>query len=222
MKISDYTMKVLQNFSSVNKNILVKQGNVLTSRSDNRVVVARAEVTEEFPVQFGIYDLPRFLATISLHKEPDFDFRDNMVVVAGEKSVLQYKYTPANMLVTPKSDRIELPTVDAEFDISGTDLQSVIKAAAVMRMPYVGLISNGSSLTLSAVALSNNGELDGDKYDVNLSDSVSEKFKMLIDVSNMRMIVQDYHVRICRKGIIEFGSPKLTYWIAPEKDSSFG
>ena len=45
-KISNETLDVLKNFSSINSNILVKEGNVLTTISPVKNVMAEATVSE--------------------------------------------------------------------------------------------------------------------------------------------------------------------------------
>lgn len=218
MKLSELTMNIFRNFSNINKNILVKPGNVLTTMSDNRCVVGRATVDVEFPVKFGIYDLPRFLASISLFKEVEFDFKDKCLFFGNDRTRVSYKYTKENMLATPKSDKVELPSVECEFLLKADQLSSTIKAANVMRMPYIAIQGDGSLLKM--VALDKN-DLDGDKYEVNLEQPTKNKFNMLIDINNMKMLAADYQIRISKRGIVEFGSDNLTYWIAAEKDSTF-
>lgn len=46
--ISNDTLEVLKNFSSINSNILVKEGNTLTTISPVKNVMAMANVTEAF------------------------------------------------------------------------------------------------------------------------------------------------------------------------------
>ena len=49
MKFSDNTMSVLRNFSDINQNILVKEGNILKTISEARNVLSTAELDDSFP-----------------------------------------------------------------------------------------------------------------------------------------------------------------------------
>jgi hypothetical protein len=49
-----------KNFAGINNSILVKQGNSLVAISVQKYP-AEAEITEEFPRDFAIYDLNQFL-----------------------------------------------------------------------------------------------------------------------------------------------------------------
>ena len=57
MKLSNETLTVLKNFAGINQSILVRKGNKLRTISVMKNILAEAEITEEFPKDFGIYDL---------------------------------------------------------------------------------------------------------------------------------------------------------------------
>ena len=57
MKLSEKTLSILKNFSSINQSILFKKGNKLRSISVMKNILAEATVTEDLPKDFGIYDL---------------------------------------------------------------------------------------------------------------------------------------------------------------------
>ena len=61
MKLSENTLAILKNFSGINNSILVKSGNKLRTISVAKNILAEAEIIEEFPKNFAIYDLSKFL-----------------------------------------------------------------------------------------------------------------------------------------------------------------
>ena len=73
MKLSDSTINILKNFSSINQSLLFKSGKKLRTISVMKNILAEVEVTEEFPKDFGIYDLNQFLNGLSLHQSPELD-----------------------------------------------------------------------------------------------------------------------------------------------------
>ena len=82
MKLSDKTLSVLKNFSTINQSILFKQGSKLRTISVMKNILAEATITEELPKDFGIYDLNQFLNGLGLHQSPELDFaNDNHVVI---------------------------------------------------------------------------------------------------------------------------------------------
>ena len=74
MKLSKETIEVLKNFASINSNILVNPGDTLTTVSPVKNVLAEAKVPESFPIQFGLWDLNKFLGVVSLFQDPEFVF----------------------------------------------------------------------------------------------------------------------------------------------------
>jgi len=74
MKLSDKTIKLLKNFSSINQSILFKEGSKLRTISVMKNILAEATVDEEFPKDFGIYDLVQFLNGLDLQRAIHFIF----------------------------------------------------------------------------------------------------------------------------------------------------
>ena len=84
MKLSEKTLTVLKNFAGINNSILVKEGNQLRTISVAKNILAEAEIDEEFPRQFGVYDLNQFLNGLSLHQDPDMDFTEESYLTIRE------------------------------------------------------------------------------------------------------------------------------------------
>ena len=79
MKLSKETIEILKNFSTINSNILVEPGNVIKTISPVKNVMSEATVSETFDTQFGIWDLGKFLGTISLFDDAEFFFSGEVV-----------------------------------------------------------------------------------------------------------------------------------------------
>ena len=76
MKLSNDTVTVLKNFSTIKQNLVIKAGNTISTMSAMKNIVAKAVVKESFPSDFAIYDLNEFLAALSLFSKPELDFSD--------------------------------------------------------------------------------------------------------------------------------------------------
>jgi len=64
MRLSDKTLMLLKNFSTINQSILFKQGNSLRTISVMKNILAEATIEEDIPKDFGVYDLNQFLKCI--------------------------------------------------------------------------------------------------------------------------------------------------------------
>jgi len=90
MKISKRTLDILKNYASINSNLLVKPGNTLSTISPVKNILSEVEVAENFEVEFGIWDLNKFLGTISLFNDPEFEFDDKSVTISGSTTHLLF------------------------------------------------------------------------------------------------------------------------------------
>ena len=195
MKLSDKTISVLKNFSSINQSILFKEGSKLRTISVMKNILAEATVTEEFMKDFGIYDLNQFLNGLSLHQNPELDFKnDGYVVIREGKSRSKYFFADPNVIVTPPEKAINLPTEDVCFEVSTDQLEKLLKASAVYQLP-----------DLSAV-----GETDNE-------------FCFNFKVENIKVLPGTYDVVVSQKLLSRFTSKNhdLIYYIALEPDSTF-
>jgi len=100
IKISSDTINILKNFASINSNLHVKQGKTITTVSPSMTILAEATVAEEFDTEFGIWDMAKFLSTVSLFKDAEFEFNENFVTVSstGSKASVKYFYSDPQLL----------------------------------------------------------------------------------------------------------------------------
>ena len=81
--ITKPTIEILKNFCSINKSLVIKPGNRLSTLSINKNILAYADVEEQFDSQMSIYDLSTFLGGLSLFEKPSIDTsKDNYVTVS--------------------------------------------------------------------------------------------------------------------------------------------
>ena len=102
MQLSNVTLDILKNFSSINNNLIINPGNQLVTISNQKNIMAKAEVLETFPSQFGIYSLPEFLGAVSLFTEPELIFEEKCVIISsGKNAVKFFAADPSLLTVVP-------------------------------------------------------------------------------------------------------------------------
>ena len=137
MKLNDQTVSILKNFSTINQNLVIKEGSEITTMSAMKNIVSKATVEETFPVEFAIYDLNEFLSAMSLFTKPDLDFKDDFVVIteSGSKGKnLKYWYSEPSVVTTPNKE-VTMPSTEIKFPLQSDVLSEVQKAAAVIGAP---------------------------------------------------------------------------------------
>ena len=220
MKLSDKTISVLKNFSSINQSILFKEGSKLRTISVMKNILAEATVTEEFMKDFGIYDLNQFLNGLSLHSNPELDFaNDGYVVIREGRSRSKYFFADPNVIVTPPEKDITLPTEDICFEVSTDQLEKLLKASAVYQLPDLSAVGENGVIKLVVRDKKNDTSND---YAVVVGET-DQNFSFNFKVENIKVLPGTYEVVVSQKLLSRFTSKNhdLTYYIALEPDSTF-
>jgi hypothetical protein len=215
MKLSNETLTVLKNFSSINQGIQFKQGTKLTTVSAGKTVLAQANLKDEFPQDFCVYDLNQFLSVHSLHKDSDLSFDDSNVIFKSGRSSTKYRKTAKEMIVTPPEKEITLPSVDVSFTLSEEDYNNIMKVASVLSSPHISVESDGDAVQLAAFdALDNSAHTNS----IQVGEGDGKKYKIVFKTENIKLIPGSYEVQISFKGIGHFKNTKddIQYWIAFE------
>ena len=93
MKLSENTVGFLKNYATINQSLEFREGNLLRTVSPLNTILASVEISEEFPKTFPIYELNRFLGTLSLFNDPDLDFTEEGVTISDPSHEAQYRYS---------------------------------------------------------------------------------------------------------------------------------
>jgi hypothetical protein len=214
MKFSNETLTVLRNFSAINPSILFKPGTTLRTIHPQKTIMASAEVNDNIPANAGIYDLSRFLATLSLFEDPEIEFTDDRFIISSGKSTTTYTYAAESMIISPPDKKLELPNCEATVQITWKDLDSITKAAGILKLPDILFENDGSTITMSVVDARSP---TSDVFSISIAEGAAySKFKMYIKVENLKLMQNDYSVSLSSKGLAHFKANKLDYWIALE------
>ena len=220
MKLSDATLDVLKNFSTVNQNILVKEGSKLRTMSTMKNILGEANIGEEFPKEFGIYDLNEFLGVFSLAKDAELVFEnDSFLVVKSGKTKIKYFFSDPSILTTPP-ETFNAPDCDVSFAVTRDILSSVLKSTAVMQLPDVVFSGvPGATIKITTTDLKNT---TSNEYTQELSENTTQEFKFHYKVDNLKMIPGDYKVSVSTEALVsnwKNSHKDISYWIALEQPS---
>ena len=221
MKLSDKTINLLKNFSSINQSILIKEGDSIRTISVMKNILAEAKVPEEFPKDFGIYDLNQFLNAISsLHVNPELDFSNNEYLLIREgKKRNRFFFADPNVIVSPPEKSITLPSEDVCFELDTQVLGTLMKAAAIYQVPDLSVIGEAGVVKLVVHDKKN----DTSNTHEEVVGETDEEFCFNFKVENIKILPGTYEVVVSKKLLSRFESKNLdlTYYIALEPDSTF-
>jgi hypothetical protein len=220
MKLSEKTLAILKNFSSINQSILIKKGNKLRSISVMKNILAEAKVEETFEKDFAIYDLNQFLNGLGLHQDPDLDFEnDSHVIIREGKRRVKYFFADPEVIVSPPEKEISLPSEDVCFQLEHSQMEKLIKASAVYQLPDLSAIGENGVIKLVVRDKKND---TSNEYSIVVGETDKE-FTFNFKVENIKIIPGSYDVVVSEKLLSKFTNERynLSYWIALEPDSNF-
>ena len=221
MKLSDKTLSVLKNFSTINQSILFKQGNKRRTISVMKNILAEATITEELPKDFGIYDLNQFLNGLGLHQSPELDFaNEGHVVIKEGRMRSKYFFADPNVIITPPEKAITLPSEDVSFELRTEQLDKLLKAAAIYQLPDLAVVGGEGVVKILVRDKKNDTSND---FSIVVGETDKE-FSFNFKVENIKILPGTYDVIVSQKLLSRFISKNhdLLYYIALEPDSTFG
>ena len=212
MKLSDTTVGLLKNFAGINQNILIEEGKNIRTMSTMKNILASSPVAEEFPRDVGIYDLNEFLGVLSMAKDADIQFEDSHMTVSSGKTKIKYMYSDPSILTVPPQT-FNAPEEDRMFRINKEEVQSVLKASAVMQLPDITLVDRNLTATDLKNTTSNN-------YTIELEGSFPlREHRLHWKAENLKMVPDSYRVGVSETANVSHwvnGDTGLDYWIAME------
>ena len=212
MKFSDDTISILKNFSDINQSLLFTPGNELKTISPQKTVMASATIAETLDTRAAVYDLSRFLSTISLfNNNVDVKFGEDKFEIKDDRRKVSYVYAAENMIVTPPEKQMNVPNPDVTVDLKWDDIQNAVRGAGVLQVGDIAFTGAGGKILLRAVDSKNS---TSDTYDIEVSEYEGEDFDMTIKVDNLKLLPADYTVSLSKSGISHFKSTNVQYWIA--------
>ena len=223
MKLSEHTTSVLKNFASINQNLVIKEGKIISTMSAMKNIVARAEVDEDFPREIAIYDLNEFLASLSLFTTPVLNFSENHVMITEDGKTgnsLKYFYSDPSVVTTPSKD-ISMPETEVKFSLDSSDLSKVQRAASVIGSPDMVLEKNGTGSFLTVKDKKND---TANNYSLDVDVDSEGEYNFFFKVENLKLLPTNYDVEVSSKNISHFKSQAgnaVEYWIALEPESSY-
>jgi hypothetical protein len=212
LKLSARTTQVLKNFSAINPSIHVKPGKVLSTISAGKTIMARADVEEEFESEFAIYDISRFLAALSLFKDPELTIDDKQAVISEGSKKMKYVFSDPKTVVSAPDKTISLPSEDAVFKLNNDVMTDVNKVVSVLRLPHVVVTGSNGKITIGAADV---GNPTTDDFATEVGET-NKDFSLVFKAENIKIMPADYDVAICARGISRFKAQDVTYFIAVE------
>ena len=222
-QLSKETLAILKNFSGLNSNILIEEGNVIQTLTPTKNVMARAVVEETFSTQFGIWDLSKFLSVVSMFDNPEFTFNDKYVLVGdGKRSTVKYYYSDPSLLTVP-TKQVKMPETAISIDLGHTVFTELTRAASVLQVSDLRITPSQDCSEILGI-VHDSGDPTSNNYSVSLGENtVDADYQFDFKINLLRLFPGNYTVDFTETVISQFKHQDLdlTYWIALETSSKF-
>lgn len=217
MQISDNTLTILRNFSTINPSVVFKPGHVIRTISPQKTVMAMATISDEIPSDACVYDTSKFLSLLGLYENPDVKFNEKDFLISEGKRKTRYVFADPSMVISPPEKEIKIPSEDVKVSLKWDDIQSVIKASGVLQLPEIAFIGDAGTCYLRAI---NSADKGSDSFGIELGET-EDTFQLIIKTENLKLLPMDYDVTISSKGISCFAGKDIKYFIAIESKSTY-
>jgi hypothetical protein len=221
MQISESTLKILDNFSKINQNLMLKEGNHLVTINVENTVLAEANVEDAFPQEFGVYDLSEFLNTIAMFKQPELSFNGDVLTISdGSESSMKTRYYAANpAILTQTPNGINVPDGGASFLLTKDNFKKLEKGGNTLKLRDLKFVGKDGVITATVYdadeAIKNTVSLElTDEY-------TGGDFEATLKLVKMVILDGDYECKIIANRAIELTNTKqdLRYVISLDAKS---
>jgi hypothetical protein len=223
MEISDNALNVLKNFSTINPSLVVKEGHQLKTISAARNIVSIATLKEDFPRDFGIYDLNEFITVLRLVDEPELKFQDDYVVIGDAKgqTKVKYFYAEQSLIKTVDKDMI-MPPTEVNFTLDNDTLSKIRSAASAMGYDDLVITPEGEGQIKMTVTDIADDTSNAFSVIVQAEYESGMDFRLIYNINNIKVVPEDFEVGISSKMVSNWTSAEseIEYFIALEKKHS--
>ena len=219
MKLSENTLGVLKNFSSINSGLVLQQGKTQKTISPEKSILVEVELEDAIPNQFGIYDLNQFLGNVTTLGNPDLTFDEKSILMNDGEITLSYYSCSTNLIVSPPDKELKLKQTDVSFRLTNAVLSKLLKLAAMNNLTHLSVVGKNGEIRLQTHEKAND---TSNHASFKLNDYDGADFAASFKVENIKLIPGDYDVEIQLGAFAKFTAisgifkDKIKYFIALE------
>jgi hypothetical protein len=178
MKLCNFTLEVLKNFSDIDSKLIFNKNNdgyITQATSDGNLFAYYQLPDEEKNMpEFGIYDMKLLISVMTnLITDPGFEikFDEKFMLLKTNNAAVQYFYSPMDLLPKPpKFLKLENAPIWS-FTLNKNDLQKMIKMSETMKLDHIQIEIINKNVTGVVTTITN---------------PTSNVFKMILGKTNIQ------------------------------------
>ena len=217
MKLSEYTLTVLKNFASINSGVVIRPGSLQQTISPEESILVKAELTDVFPSQFGIYDLNQFLGNVTTLNNPELTFTDKIVTLDDGAVQMVYFSCRPELIKSPPDKPFDLKNPDVTFDLTHAALSKILKLGSMNSLSHLSFTGAGNEIRMKV----HDRKSDSSNFAATMisENTYKEDFSESFVTDSLKMLQDDYTVEMKLGAFAKFTGKKtnIKYFIAFEK-----
>ncbi len=215
LTLTQRTKSIIANFANINPSMWFKAGSELRTIGGNKDVMAIATIEEVLPMQFGIYDLSKFLSIVSTYDNPVIKFQDQQLVIDNNEPY-EYRYTAASMILSPPDEDLALEDIIVEVELKEDVLTRLVKRISISGHPEVAFVGKGGNLNLQAV---DSSKVNTDTYTSKIADIPEDvSFKIVFKKEKFTVLMPATYKVTLSEAFCLFEADNVKYYISPESE----
>lgn len=216
MKLSEYTLKILKNFLSINQSVKFEGNRISTKHGKN--IAAYAKITENFVNEVAIYDLASFLRVTKFYegRDADYDFQDKKVVITSGGQKTEYFYCEPNIIENPPEHgklSVKNPLINFDFTLQQLkELKDIAGAINAADLLFLG-DKNKSQFSIKVYDYEKQSK-PVHEIDI-LTNTEIQNFEVSLKIEKLKLLDVDYNV-LLNDTMIHFNNAEneLDYFIS--------
>jgi len=226
MKLDSQILEILNNFQTINSNIALGEDGFVRTMAVSKTLMAKANISDQFPYEFGIYDLGEFLSCLSMFDDPTLTFDDNQKFVNITDGVTTFKYyfSEVGSLTVPTND-INLECNDITFTLTHEQLSQLRKASATLRANQLSVRMSHTGGTFIECIILDKQNPTSNQFTMNVANcdiNTSAEFDFVFDINNFKFKpAAEYVFGIDKKQVALITAGNTDYWVALDKTTTF-
>jgi len=213
MKFEKQDIEVLENFATINSNMLFREGKEIRTISPAKNVFAVATINEEIPQQFAIFDLSNFLSVLSIG-EGELEFDDSHVVVTTAGGELNYYFSNPDLILAAPEKNIVLDQ-EFTFDLEAADITRLFKIGSLLSAPHLSITCKKGKVTMTLADRKNSASNSFKK----VLGEHDHDFDIFVSFDTIKILPRNYTVSISKKKVLHFASENVQYWVSVDANS---
>lgn len=194
MKLSENTIAVLKNFSTINKGMVLRSGKLQKQISEEGQLLAEVEIDEDIPADFGIYELSSFISNLNFFKTGEVDFEKDKATFKSENAKMTYFGAAPSLIKTPSKKLPDFEPI-AKFVLPSAVLTKAIGLADLNGFKYLSFTGDAKKINMHVYSPDSGTSTNSGVFSLG-DNETGNPFKAVFKTENLRLLPGEYTIAV--------------------------